>query len=295
MLPTSSPSGSSGLAPAPSDFIPHATAGVRRAHRIGLRFGASWRVLVPLLMLPLAPTAGFGQTTGDPWQVLTFSDGGRERAEVVLVDHASPDGDWLESRAWILDPNGRRLAIGFTATIDGGSITSTVRIGDVVSRREFEVERELRGLTSDGGAFDEVTDLLDRHTLTRLRVVLRIDGDEQDFTAPIQVLNDANGNEDYRPVYALLNDSALRRVSLSEPLRGSLIFLQDTVCQQLPTTLTVFCDEIVPALLRGRSTGTSTWSLAETASLAPDNPKIQRVLRSFPRRDRRTQFTVRAR
>lgn len=305
MSPTSLQPGPSVLAPRPIDSAtaPNTSAERRldshdlqtRSDGFRARACSGWRALAGLLLLGLAAASGSTQTNGSPWRLLTFSDGGRSRAEVIVVDHADPEGNWMESRAWMLDPNGRRLAIAFTATIDGGSISTSVRISDVVSRREFEVGRELRGLTADGGAFDEITDLLEEHTLTRLRVILRTDGDEQDFTAPIQVINQANENEAHRPVFTLLDGSALRQLSLSEPLRGSLIFLQDTACGRMPTTLAVFCNEVVPALLRGRSQGTTKWTLVEDASLSGENPKIQRVLRTFPRRDRRTQYNLRGR
>lgn len=258
---------------------------------------AATLVLGAGLLWPFAAVPAVGQTADPPWRLSTFADGQGGRAELAVVDHVDPGGSWLESRAWVLDPNGRRLVIGVTGTLDDGSILTSLRLDDVSARWSFEMGRELRGLTVDGTAFDDVGDLLTDHTLTRLLVTLRTNGIEQDLTAPTQLLNHSNEGERHRAVFFLLDASELRQLTLGEPVRRSLVFVQDTACEQFPPALSVFCDEVVPALLRGREPGaTSLWTVADTVSFASgEDPGIQRVLRSFPRRDRRTRYDVRER
>ena len=247
-----------------------------------------------LLVFTVAP--GRSQANGGPWKVLTFSGDDQSSAEIVMVDHLDPSGVWLESRAWILDPNGRRLAIGGTAMFDSGSVTTALRLSDVSARRDLELTRDLRGLTADGTAFGRVSDLLGSHTLTRLQISLRTGGAEDDFTATIAMLKDANDGRTGWLAGSLEQSSVLRQFSFGEPTRRSLVFVQDAACPQLPKLFDVFCTEIVPALLRGRPRAErSSWTLTESVSLRGETAEIQRVLRTFPRRDRRTRYDVRER
>lgn len=251
-----------------------------------LKIGA--RLLVVLTAFPLA-----GQTRGGPWELITFGDGGDGEAEMVAIDHGDPGGRWLESRVWLLDPNGRALTAGVTATIEDGSVTTLLRMEDVATRWSFELEQTFRGLTADGGAFRDATDLLGEYLLTRLEITVRTNGMVDEFTAPSRLLNDANELETGWLVSSLLGSPPVRQLSLSEAMRRSVSFLHDTACDEVPARLDVFCSEVVPALLRGRPRDESSgWSVTETASLAGDNPRVQRVLRSFPRRDRRTRYAV---